>query len=322
MAAVPASLKTSVKGLLAVLAVLTAGALLRGWLIPAYRGDLAPEAHAWRLRLPWMPSAEVTLAFPTPDDRLWVTVRRRVPEATPLVALRELAAGPAPGSGLARALPEGMAIGQVSITGDTAEIHLAETGPVPDGIDGTGGSPQARRMLSALSRTLGESFSVGSIRVLSSDGKFIAGTSTAGEATVLGSRVFYLWQGRPVPVSVDLPDNSERPAAAVRRLLAGPAPSGAQEAPPGVTILDVRVDGDLAKVYLGLAPPLVSELTAGRWLFAPHAMAIVYTLTDLPGIKRVQFEFPNLPPEARRQCRTPLGVPLVRPDPEPKEARP
>ncbi len=289
------------------LLVIVAGALLRGWLVPADRGDLAPEAYGWRLRLPWAPKAQVRVAYPAADGSLWVEVRRNVSEATPLAALRELAAGPAPDSGLAPALPEGMRIESVEVDGSAAVVTVAGWDPQP-------GDRAESAVLSAMSRTLAGQFPVGQLTLKTPSGR------TIGPAPITdpfaGGKVSYLWQGLPVPVAAALPAGAERPAAAVKTLLTTPAPPGADSLPPGVSLLGVAVSGDTAKVSLGLSPGNVQELIAGRWQFAPYAMAVVHTLTEIPGIRRVQFDFPDLPAEARRQCRTPLGVPLVRPDAE------
>lgn len=293
-------------GVLATVVLIMAGVLLRGWLVPAHRGDLAPEAHNWRLRLPWAPGEQVRLAFPTPNGSLWVSVRRSVPTATPLAALRELAAGPPPGAGLAAVLPAGAVVADVTADGGVATIHLTSWEPAPD-------DPAATAALAAMARTLAGQFPLTELRAVTASGRILGPVALAAP----DSHVTYLWHGRPVPVTAALPDGPDRPAEAVRRLLAGPAPAGVEGRPDGVSLLNVAVRGDVALVSLDLSPAGTHELIAGRWLFAPHAMAIVYTLTDLPGIRRVQFDFPNLPPAARRQCRTPLGVPLVRPDPEP-----
>lgn len=278
---------------LAVMAVLGGGALLRGWLVPASRGDLAPEAYGWRLRWPWAPKAEVTVFFPTPDGAALAAVRRTVPEATPLAALRELAAGPSPGSGLGSALPPGLVIESVSVVDGVATVRVSEA--VLD-----------EAALAVMARTLSG----------------YATSMTDGRRSVpvpgVVSQVTYLWRGLPVPVAADVAGD---PGRAVARLLEGPAPAGIDPLPAGVGLGGVEVKGDLARVSLKLSPGVTAELAAGRWQFAPYAMSIVYTLTDLPGIRRVQFEFPDLPAEARRNCRTPLGVPLVRPDAEPGLAK-
>lgn len=284
---------------LGVVAVLLGAGLLRGWLVPASRGDLAPEAYGWRLRWPWAPRAEVTVFFPTTDGAPFVAVARAVDEATPLTALKELAAGPAPGSGLGPALPSGLIIQSVDVEGGTATVRVA--GAVPD-----------EGALAVMARTLQGHATA--MSVIFDDG------SAVGPIPVpVGDEVTYLWRGLPVPVAAD--GVAGDPARAVARLLDGPAPTGADALPGGISLAGVRVKGDLATVSLTLSPGVTEELTAGRWEFAAHAMAIVYTLTDQPGIRRVQFDFPDLPEAARRNCRTPLGVPLVRPDAEAGRAK-
>ena len=283
-------------------AVLVGGALLRGWLVPASRSDLAPEAYGWRLRWPWAPGAAVTVYFPTPEGAL-VAVRRTVPEATPLAALQELAAGPAPGSGLLAALPDGLVVEDVAVDNGVATVKVSGLEP-------------GREAVALMARALtGQATTV---RLVEAGG----GGRVLGQAEVPatgGGQVTYLWRGQPVPVPA--PEVAGDPAAAVRRLLAGPPPPGVDALPEGIRLLGVSVEGDLARVSLGLAPAVTEELTAGRWQFAPQAMALVYTLTDQPTIRRVQFDFPELPAAARRNCRTPLGVPLVRPDAEPGRAK-
>jgi hypothetical protein len=225
-----------------------------------------------------------------------------VEAATPLAALRELAAGPAPESGLAPVLPAGLVVDAVSVESGAATVRVS------------GPAPESAVVASAMGRTLSGQFRVTALRLEYAGGPSVGPVAVSDSFS--GGRVTYLWRGLPVPVAATLPDGPDRPAAALRRLLAGPAAPGVDELPAGVRLLSVQVKGDLARVSLGLSPDLTTELVAGRWQFAPHAMAVVYTLTDLPGIRRVQFDFPNLPPEARRNCKTPLGVPLVRPDAE------
>lgn len=298
--------RRAVWGLITAVVITLGGALLRTWLVPAQRGDLAPEAYNWRLRLPWSPREQVTLAFPTPDGNLWVSVRRSVPKATPLVVLRELAAGPPPGSGLVPALPAGAVVAGVTVNDAVATIHMSGWEPAPE-------DPAVAETLTTMARTLAGQFPLTGLRAATASGRSLGSVPVPDTPS---GHVTYLWQGRPVPVAASLPDGPDRPAEAVRRLLAGPAPVGVEGKPEGISLLSVQVRGDLARVALDLSPANTQALTAGRWLFAPHAMAMVYTLTDLPGIRRVQFDFPSLPPAARRQCRTPLGVPLVRPEPE------
>jgi spore germination protein GerM len=282
---------------LGVIAVLLGGALLRGWLVDTSRGDMAPEASGWRLRWPWTPQAEVTVFFPTPEGAQ-VSVRRTVAEATPLAALRELAAGPVPDSGLVPALPPGLVVEEVAVDGGIATVRVSggEVGP---------------EAAALMARSLA---SVTAVRVVMAEGRALDPVAVPPSSP----QVTYLWRGRPVPVAAAA---AADPTGAVRRLLEGPPPPGVDPMPFGLTLLGVSVDGDLAKVSLGIAPGVVEELVAGRWQFAPQAMAMVYTLTDQPGVRRVQFEFPDLPAAARRNCRTPLGVPLVRPDAEPGLAK-
>jgi hypothetical protein len=291
---------------LAVILVLVSGALLRGWLVPASRGDLAPEAYHWRLDWPWSPKAEVAVAFPLPHNApgapdVWTIVRRQVPQATPLAALQELAAGPAPESGLQPVAPPRARVMQATAGADgvvTAQVEGWEPDPLA---------------LEAMARTVGTA-----VKAVDPSGRPLG---AAPAPVAAGGTVTYLWRGMAVPVPATLPDGPDRPAAAVKRLLAGAPPEGVDPMPEGVTLAGVELKGDVAKVSLNLSEGVTQELVAGRWQFAPHAMAIVYTLTDLPGIRRVQFDFPNLPPEARRNCRTPLGVPLQRPDAESARAK-
>jgi spore germination protein GerM len=288
---------------LGVVAVLLGGALLRGWLVPAGRGDLAPEAYNWRLRLPWAPRAAVTLFFPTPDGAALVAVRRTVAEATPLVVLQELAAGPSPESGLGPALPPGVLVDTVAVADGVATVHAS-------------GATLGDGDLAAMARTLAGQATA--LRVVLASGQTL-GPVEVPAAPTPGGQVTYLWRGLPVPAAA--PAVAGDPSGAVRRLLEGMPPAGIEAMPGDVRLAGLDVRGDTARVSLELSPGVIAELTAGRWQFAPHAMAIVYTLTDQPGIRRVQFDFPNLPPEARRNCKTPLGVPLVRPDPEPARAK-
>lgn len=294
--------------LLAVGLVILVGALLRGWLVPAHRGDLSPEAYGWRLRLPWANKATVTVYFPIPEGDAWVAVRRVVPAGTPLAVVREVVAGPAPDSELGRPLPASARVGRVDVADGVATVQI-------DGWEPNPASAEAALALEAMARSLQGSASA--VKVVTGAGR------TLGPVAALAPRavVTYLWRGLPVPLAVDLPSGPDRIAAAVRRLLTGPAPVGIDAMPDGVSLVGVQVKGDLARVSLSLTPGLIAELTAGRWQFAPHAMAMVYTLTNQPAIRRVQFDFLNLPPEARRNCRTPLGVPLVRPEAEQARAK-
>jgi len=271
---------------LAVGALILLGTLLRGWLVPAHRGDLSPEAYGWRLRLPWAAKAVVTVYFPVPDGDAWAAMRRVVPEATPQAALRELAAGPAPESGLGLVLPATARFGRVDVANGVAVVQV--DGWEPSAVE-------AVQPLEAMARAL--QAWAGSVKVVTTTGRVLGASAPTGPRAA----VTYLWRGLPVPLPVDLPDGSALPAAAVDRLLKGPAPAGVDAMPGGVSLLEVQIKGDLAKVALGLTPALTQELTAGRWQFAPYAMAIVYTLTDQPAIRRVQFDFPNLPPAARRR---------------------
>lgn len=301
-----ALVKRPLFGVVVVVLVVLTGALLRGWLVPAHRGDLAPEAYGFRLRLPWRAKGEVTVFFPTPEGGLQVAVRRAVSEPTPLAALRELAAGPAPESGLAPALPAGLSVDSVTLDGTAVSVSVSGWDPAHD-------DPSVEPALGAMTRTLGGlPGGLTTLALTTPSGHRLGPTAIEPPA----GGVIYLWRGLPVPTPAALPTGTDRPAAAVTAVLTQPAPAGADPMPPGVRLLGIQVKGDTAKVSLDLSPGNVQELIAGRWQFAPYAMALVHTLTELESIRRVQFDFPNLPPEARRQCRTPLGVPLVRPDAE------
>lgn len=289
-------------------AVLLIGALLRGWLVPASQGGLSPEAYGWRLRLPWAAREEVVIAFPVEGGKVWGTVRRAVPEATPLAAVRELVAGPVPGSGLQPIFTPGARVTGVAIANGVARVTI-------EGWDPPAHDPSIPRALRAVARALAGHAKEAEIEIPSET----LGPVMVPEAA--GDQVSYLWRGAPVRVPAELPAGEGRAEAAVQRLFAGPVPDGVEGMPSGIGLLGVEVKGDLAKVSLSLSPALTQELVAGRWQFAPYAMSMLYTLTDQPGIKRVQFEIPNLPAEAKRNCRTPLGRPMVRPDAEKSRAK-
>lgn len=292
--------------LLAVVLLLT-GALLRGVAVPAGRADVSPAGQFGTLRWPWAPAAAVRVWFPDESGRYLIPVDRRVPLATPAAALAELAAGPAPGRGLAPALPPGTAA-SVQVQGAHATIALT-------------GDPPGPLQQEALLRTAAGWPGMARVTVTANGRPLLADRPLVPAAGPNNLLVYYLYRGNPLPVARPAPAGADRYAAAVAEVLQGPPPAGVDWLPAGVSLESLAVAGGTARVRLHFSPDLVARVEAGAWNFAPYYMAVVYTLTEFPDIKKVQFEFAGLTAAALRQCRTPLAVPLLRPEPEPGRGR-
>ncbi|HYF90618.1 MAG TPA: GerMN domain-containing protein [Symbiobacteriaceae bacterium] len=240
----------------------------------------------------------VTLYFPDLEQSRLVGVARAVTRATPEATVAELVAGPAPDTPLLPALPAGA---RVEVTGEDGNLTLT-VDPVP--------GPLARE---ALARSVLGLPSVRSVIVAGRRWTADEVRPAPGE-----SLVYYPDRGLPAAVPTPLPatDGVDGMRAAVTAFLTNPPPSGLAGPPAGITLADLTVKGDVAHVRLSLSPDLTRTLTAGGWNFSPYYMSVIYTLTEFPGIRRVQFEFTGLTAVALQQCRTPLSVPLPRPAPE------
>lgn len=273
---------------LIVLVMLAAGSVLKGLAVPDGRADLAPEAQSGRFAWPRLGGEVVTVYFPEPQSGHLFPVARRVAAASPRAALEELFAGPAPGRQLAPAVPPGVRLTDVRVTGSAAEVAV-EGGPLP--------SPA----LTAIARTLG----VERLRV---NGKDEVRVEQAG------TRLYFMQRGMPLPVL--LPGQQLSPRESLERLLTMAPPAGVPWLPSGISLDALEVSKGTARVRLRFAPALQSLVESGAWNFAPYYMGVVYTLTEFPEIERVRFEFAGLSPLALKQCRTPLSVALQRPAPE------
>lgn len=289
---------------LLALVLLLAGGLLRGVAVPAGRADVAPAGRFGQIRWPWAPAATVTVWFPDDTGRHLVPVARRVAAATVRAALAELAAGPVPGRGLAPALPAGTA--------------LTAAAAAPDGHAGAdlaGGAALTELQREALVRTLGALPGATAVRVTHNGQVLFSGpppVPAPGDLTV-----YYLHRGLPLPVTRPAPAGTDPYVAAVNAVLHGAPPPDVDWLPAGVELESLAVKGGTAHVRLRFSPALAARVEAGAWNFAPYYMALVYTLTEFPEIKKAQFDFTGLTAVALKQCRTPLAVPLLRPEPEP-----
>lgn len=250
------------------------------------------------------PGATVVAYFPDAEGRYLIPVTRSVRESTPGAALSELLAGPNQESPLAPVLAPGVRAELAQQGGEwtvTAETDLA---------------PLAREAIARtiLSVPAVQAVTVGDRRWTSAD------FSPAGGQAL----IFYPYRGMPVPVLRALPAGSSDAnamEAALNAYLSGPPPPGLLGPPSGVGLAGVSVKGDVAHVRLNFSPELTAAVLAGAWNFSPYYLSVIYTLTEFPGIRRVQFDFPGMTAAALRQCRTPLSVPLPRPDPEGGAAR-
>lgn len=292
---------------LAAAALLLAGALLRGLAVPAGAADLAPAARFGRLHWP-RSAAAVRVWFPDATGRFLIPVWRAVASASPAAALAELAAGPAPGQGLLPTLP----------AGSRARVQVGEAGHAT--VDLTGGQPPLPLQREALIRTVAGAPGVGQVSIRH-DGVTLAEQVAVQPPASDQVTVYYLYRGLPLPVARGVQPGEEPMASAARAVLGEPPPAGVNWLPGGVEMESLRVKGSTAHVRLRFSPELGARVEAGEWNFAPYYMALVYTLTEFPGIERVQLEFQGLTAAALRQCRTPLAVPLVRPEPEPARGR-
>lgn len=281
---------------LITVALLFLGATLKGLAVDGSRADLTPEARLGQLSWPPWQSAVVTVYFPEAETGRLTPVARQVSAATPEAALAELAAGPVPGRRLVPALPDGVSLALVHL--DAADGGRAEIAAA--------GGPLPRRSLEAIAQTLG-------VRQVEVRG----GPVYRREVTV--NRLYFVDRGLPVPV--DLPGPQLSPRAAAEALLLTPGPDGVLGMPPGISLDAFEVKGATAFVRLRFSPELTALVESGLWNFTPYYMGLVYTLTEFPEIRQVRFEVADLSPLARKQCRTPLAVPLRRPTPEAARTR-
>lgn len=308
------------------LAMVFLGGVLKGVAVPSGSAATDPAAHFGALRWSFGRRAAVQVYFPDRSGQWLIPVARSVREATPAAALAELAAGPAPGGGLAPALPPDWRVAAVSLQGDTAHVALATggTGAPAPGTAVEGAPAGVSDVAAALAATLRAAAPQVNHVALTvdgrTDGRFPAANPlNGGRAPDAGEEavtLYYLLGGRPLPVPAGLPAGPDLPRRTLEHLLAAPAPGGVPWIPPGVSLEGFAVRRGVAHVRLRLSPDLASLVEAGVWNFAPYYMGVVYTLTQFPDIRKVQFEFAGLTALALRQCRTPLSVPLVRPGPE------
>jgi germination protein M len=91
-----------------------------------------------------------------------------------------------------------------------------------------------------------------------------------------------------VPETRTIPASDNLAQAAVEQLITGPTePNHLKTAPSGMTIQSVSVDGDLARANFGANfAKLYPQGSAGELMFV---YSVVDTLTELPGVTRVQF---------------------------------
>ncbi|HEY3365552.1 MAG TPA: GerMN domain-containing protein [Symbiobacteriaceae bacterium] len=243
-------------------------------------------------------SGAVTLYFPDLAESRLVGVARAIRPATPTAAVAELVAGPSPGTPLKPALS---AAARVTVSGERGELTVTVEPPP---------SPLAQE---ALARTL---LGLPSVRAVTMAGRrwtVEAVSPAAGEALV-----YYPYRGLPVGVPMRLAQTAgvDGMRAAISAFLTKSPPLGLSAPPNGVTLADLTVRDDVALVRFTFSPDLARTVAAGGWNFSPYYMSVIYTLTEFPGIRRVQFEFTGLSAAALQQCRTPLAVPLPRPSPE------
>lgn len=245
------------------------------------------------------PRTLVTVYFTETEQRFLVPVTRAVGEATPAVALAELLAGPLNGTSLAPAVATATRIDLAQADGRVVVTASPEPGPMGQ---------------EAIARTL---LSLPGVHSVSVSGRLW--TETAALAPEGLRPVYYPYGAIPVPVWRPLAAEGsgvEAMRAALLAFLHDPPPPGLHAPPPGVQLADLVVKGDVAHVQLEFSPEIARAITAGAWNFAPYYLSVIYTLTEFPGIRRVQFDFPGLTAVALAQCRTPLSIPLPRPEPE------
>lgn len=244
------------------------------------------------------PAAVLTVYYPDLEGRRLVGVARAVKSATAETAVAELLAGPAPDSPLAPALPGGTRV--------TLSPSGAETAATADPMPGALGHEAIARTLLSLP---------GVEAVITGGRRWTPADVQPGPGQV---QVYYPYRGVPVPVIRNVPATRgvDGMRGAVTGLLTDAPPQGLYGPPPGVSLADLAVKGEVAHVRLALSPDLARTLAAGGWDFSPYYMSVIYTLTEFPGIHRVHFEFTGLSAAALQQCRTPLSVPLSRPAPE------
>ncbi|HEY3365179.1 MAG TPA: GerMN domain-containing protein [Symbiobacteriaceae bacterium] len=271
---------------------------LRRWLTLSLILAVLVVGLGLRLLVNRPPGAVLTIYYPDREGRRLVGVARAVKAATAETAVAELLAGPAPGGPLAAALP---ASSRVVLSGPATDLVVAVTpSAAPPGEE-------------ALARTLLGLTGMQSVTV--SGRRWTAADVAPGTGQTL---VYYPYRGVPVPVIRSLPATQgvQGMQAAVADFLTDAPPQGLYGPPPGISLVDLTVKGDAAHVRFALAPDLARTLAAGGWNFSPYYMSVIYTLTEFPGIHRVQFEFTGLSAAALQQCRTPLSIPLSRPEPE------
>jgi Sporulation and spore germination/Immunoglobulin-like domain of bacterial spore germination len=124
-------------------------------------------------------------------------------------------------------------------------------------------------------------------------------TETGGEATMTPLRVYFVRLERMGVAGREVQSTPAVGAAALRELLAGPtaedqAADLQSEIPTGTKLNGLTIDNGVATVDLSKA----FESGGGSTSMQLRVAQVVYTLTQFPSVKRVQFKIDGKPVEA------------------------
>ncbi|MBI4456296.1 MAG: GerMN domain-containing protein [Acidobacteria bacterium] len=296
-------------------AILVAAALITGYI--AMRGEIfsrvSQSLSVISSILP-LRTATVTLYFTDAEGRYLVPVSRFIKASSNIerVALEELIRGPERGSVLAPSVPREQTLRSVAVRSGIAYVEL-------------GGYQVGDMAKKAMIHTLTDLPGIRQV-MLSWDDKETEGAlsrprcinaekhqASTGSDNTRPVILYFLSQGNLVPVTRKVGVTEDLPLAALQEFLNGPLPDGGLTGPPsGIQLLNLHVANGVAHVRLRFDEQLQSLMERGVWNFYPYHSAVIYTLTEFPQIRRVQFDFVGLTPEAVAGCQTP-SIPLARP---------
>jgi len=286
--------------------VLLTGAILRSFADQPVVADLS----AW---LPWFNQPTVTLYFPDTTNKLLIPVTRPVAttEDLPRVALAELQRGPQANSPLRRALPAGLTVALTAVAAGVAYVDLAGAAVTALDAQTTAVAVQAlEQTLLALPQL--------DLVVFTVDGRpWTALTDAKVEAAARQDvLLYYVYGDYLAPVTVALQGEGDLLQQIVQTYLQGPpAEQPLTGLPPDTRLLALTFNQENGLVYVNFSyTPAVRDLA----LAAPHQMrllltALIYTLTEQPGVKAVMLDFEGQSQLGLGQCSSLLRTPQIRP---------
>lgn len=302
----PAQPKRRLAWLMGSVLVLLTGAILRSFADQPVVADL----RAW---LPWFNQPTVTLYFPDRSNKLLIPVTRPVASAEdlPQVALDELRRGPQADSPLQSALPADLTVTLTTVAAGVAYVDLA--GAAVSALD-----EQATAVVTqSLEQTLLALPQLDQVVFTVGGRPWTALTDAQAEATARQDALFYYVYGAYLaPVTVAMQGEGDLLQQVVQAYLQGPpAEQPLTGLPPDTRLLALTFNQENGLVYVNFS---YTQAVRNLALADPNRMrllltALIYTLTEQPGVKAVMLDFEGQSQLGLGQCSSLLRTPQLRP---------